>query len=123
MRLTEEVKRPKLTDRKYKAINTCYYNSPAACADKLGEYENIDESPKHLANIKKALEIIKRTHLNVGAFMLLCKGDHEYTPNTTYEQYVCFCEKQGDILGDKIHSFPCYRMTQEEYELVLGVLL
>lgn len=70
----------------------------------------------------KALEIIKRTHLNIGAFMLLCKGDREYTPNTTYEQYVCFCEKQGDILGDKIHSFPCYRMTKEEYELVLGVL-
>ena len=82
----------------------------------------IEKELKSKEKTDKALEIIKRTHLNVGAFMLLCKGDHEYTPNTTYEQYVCFCEKQGDILGDKIHSFPCYRMTQEEYELVLGVL-
>ena len=70
----------------------------------------------------KALEIIKRTHLNVGAFMILCKGNHEYTPNTTYEQYVYFCEHEDDIGGDKMHSFPCYRMTKEEYELVLEVL-
>ena len=30
----------------------------------VGEYEDIDESPKHLADFKKALEIIKRV-LNI----------------------------------------------------------
>ena len=90
--------------------------------DLLEKCSAIEKALKGKEKTDKALEIIKRTHLNVGAFMLLCKGDHEYTPNTTYEQYVCFCEKQGEILGDKIHSFPCYRMTQEEYDLVLGVL-
>ena len=75
-----------------------------------------------IENELKALEIIKQTHLNVGAFMILCKGDHEYTPNTTYEQYVYFCEHEDDIGGDKMHSFPCYRMTKKEYELVLEVL-
>lgn len=59
MRLTKDIERPELTERKYKAINTCYYNSPAACADKLGEYENIDENPEHLAKIKRAFDIIK----------------------------------------------------------------
>lgn len=118
----------RLTDNEFhskdKKERACYIQEPRlqAIYDKCFEYEDVDTNPTRLANIKKALEIIKRTHLNVGAFMLLCKGDHEYTPNTTYEQYICFCEKQGDILGDKIHSFPCYRMTGEEYELVLGVL-
>ena len=59
MRLTEEIKRPKLTKRKYKAINTCYFNSPGACADKLGEYENIDTDPEHLNKINKAFGVLK----------------------------------------------------------------
>ena len=62
-RLTKEVERPELTERKYKAINTCYYNSPGACADKLGEYENIDVDPKHLAQIKRAFDILNH-HLH-----------------------------------------------------------
>ena len=89
----------------------------------INELIAIDES-KVLEMVKnaQALEIIKRTHLNVGAFMILCKGDNEYAPNTTYEQYVYFCEHEDEIGGDKMHSFPCYRMTKEEYELVLEVL-
>lgn len=75
-----------------------------------------------LVNEHKALNIIAKTHLNVGAFMTLCKGDREHTPNTTYEQYLSFCGNQDLIAGDKLHSFPCYKMTKGEYELVLGVL-
>lgn len=83
---------------------------------------NFDERASVVENELKAWEIVKRTHLNIGAFMILCKGDNEYTPNTTYEQYVYFCEHEDEIGGDKMHSFPCYRMTKEEYELVLEVL-
>lgn len=85
----------------------------------------LEENNSHVSLIEKelkALEIIKRTRLNVGKFMILCNGDNEYTPNTTYEQYVYFCEHEDDIGGDKMHSFPCYRLTKEEYELVLEVL-
>lgn len=92
---------------------------------RLFSYSNLDIVESELKDKEKkdkALEIIKRTRLNVGAFMILCKGNHEHTPNTTYEQYVYFCEHEDDIGGDEMHSFPCYRMTKEEYELVLGVL-
>ena len=58
-RLTKDIERPELTERKYKAINTCYYNSPAACADKLGLYENIDTDPEHLAKVKQAFDVIR----------------------------------------------------------------
>ena len=100
-----------------------HLNKNIIVAEDIDEDFNIIEKElKSKEKTDKALEIIKRTHLNVGAFMLLCKGDHEYTPNTTYDQYVYFCEQQGEIRGDEIHSFPCDRMTKEEYELVLGVL-
>ena len=44
MRLTEEIKNNNATDRKYRAINTSYYNSPLACANKLGPLENIEDN-------------------------------------------------------------------------------
>lgn len=89
---------------------------------KTKQFKCIEKELKDGARYKQALEIIKRTRLNVGKFMILCKGDHEHTPNTTYEQYIYFCEHEDDIGGDKMHSFPCYRLTKEEYELVLEVL-
>jgi hypothetical protein len=80
-------------------------------------------SPKDESNdVTKALNIIVEKKLNVGAFMLLCKSNHEYTPNTTYDQYVYFCEHEDSIGGDKMHSFACYRLSKDEYELVLNVL-
>ena len=93
----------------------------ATTLDSALEQTLINSCP-NVAKKLKTLEIIKRTRLNVGKFMILCKGDHEYTPNTTYEQYVYFCEHEDDIGGDKMHSFPCYRLTKEEYELVLEVI-
>ena len=69
-RLTEEVKRPKLTNRKYKAINACYFNSPGACADKCGRYEDIDEDPEHLAKVKRAFDIVKEKQVDVRMFII-----------------------------------------------------
>lgn len=101
MRLTEEVKRPELTKRKYKAINSCYVNSPGACANKLGEYENIDESPKHLAKIKRALDIIKEKKVDTEKLRLVANA-------YAYNNF------------GKVAVIP---ITQEDYELLTEVLL
>ena len=74
-RLTEEVKRPKSTLWKYKAINGCYYNSPSACADKCGQYEDIDVDPVRLAKIKKAFDIIKKKKVNVSFLFRYLNGE------------------------------------------------
>lgn len=108
MRLTKDIERPELTERKYKAINTCYYNSPAACADKLGEYENIDESPKHLAKVKQAFDVIKEKRVNVS--LLLNTKDYY-----DYNDHVC----RAQIY---LHSYSkC--LTQEEWNFLREVLL
>lgn len=111
MRLTKDIERPELTERKYKAINTCYYNSPAACADKLGEYENIDESPEHLAKVKRAFDIIKEKRVNVDNFLNHIKKD------TDYKEYKRLCGLY------KIMVFSDKALTEEEYESVKEVLL
>lgn len=75
-RLTKDISRYQgycqfeLKDCRYKDIyNFEHYSELEECVDcdltlgidKLGEYENIDTDPKHLAKIKQALEIIKET--------------------------------------------------------------
>lgn len=110
MRLTEEVKRPELTKRKYKAINTCFFNSPGACANKLGQYEDIDESPEHLAKIKRAFEIIKTKKLDVCSFI-----NYFVERNDSYETYVLYFEKPIEIdycvISEEL-------LTEEEFNLV-----
>ena len=86
----------------------CQYHINEECVNDKCIWNNVEKE-------LKALEIIIRTRLNVGTFLLLCKGNNEFSSNTTYEQYCYFCDKE------KMHQFPCYKMTKEEYELVLGV--
>lgn len=69
------------------------------CYNKLGQYEDIDESPEHLAKIKKILEIIKNKKVDVALF-----------------EYV-----QTDVHPLEVYN-RCYRkewkLTQEEYDLI-----
>jgi hypothetical protein len=97
MRLTKDIGRPELTERKYKAINTCYYNSPAACADKLGEYENIDESPKHLAKVKRAFDIVKEKQVDVRMFIIY---DLENYNRLQKNDYCKLTKAEDDLLKE-----------------------
>lgn len=72
---------------------------------KLGQYEDIDESPEHLADIKKALEIIKEKQVNVRRAIIL---------RETYEDYL---ENYGELFA---HCESI--LTQEEYDLLKEVL-
>lgn len=48
------------------------------CYNKLGQYEDIDESPEHLAKIKKALEIIKEKPQATLWLIQHCDKEMEY---------------------------------------------
>ena len=69
---------------------------------KLGQYEDIDESPEHLADIKKALGIIKK---------LLDKFELPMGKETSEVVYKAIKKGIDNIL------------TQEEFEFLKGVLL
>ena len=99
MRLTKDIERPELTDRKYKAINTCYYNSPAACANKLGEYEDIDESPEHLAKVKRAFDIIKEKGIDIIA-LKECRKAKTYNENTKRTYCEEYTEEEFNLLKE-----------------------
>lgn len=43
-----------------------YHEQSIKAFVKLGQYEDIDESPEHLAKIKKALEIIREKYVDIG---------------------------------------------------------
>lgn len=114
-RLTKDIERPELTERKYKAINTCYYNSPAACADKLGLYENIDTDPTHLAKIKLAFEIIKEK--NVAITMIKQTGCVE-----EYNQFAYGFLPIKEVKNEKYVLSP-QPLEREEYDLLKEVEL
>jgi len=98
MRLTEE--NIKGWDNKYHVVPSLFSENGMKAIDKLGQYEDIDESPEHLAKIKKALEIIKEK--NVWVYHLKqCNSLEEY----------------NEVFTDELH------LTQEEYDLLKEVLL
>ena len=64
---------------------------------KLGQYEDIDENPEHLADIKKALEIIKREPFAFASLTLFLKDFN------TYEEWEkvnpnCFTKEEFDLV-------------------------
>lgn len=68
------------------------------CYNKLGQYEDVDESPEHLAKIKKTLEIIKNKKVNVMLFISL--------KDIGLEKYnICFEAKE-------------HQLTEEEWNLL-----
>lgn len=95
-------------ERKHKLGDYTIYNNvcPFDVENKLGEYENIDESPEHLAKVSKAFEIIKEKKVNICCFC-------EYNVDT-YKDYIATFEKVN--LGKEL-------LTQEEYNLLKEVLL
>ena len=70
---------------------------------KLSQYEDIDENPKKLAKIKKALEIIKNKAVDI-------KDIYKYAD---YSQY------NYALLGVPFE----FRLTPEEFDLLKEVLL
>ena len=79
----------------------------------VGEYEDIDESPEHLADVKKAFEIIKEKRVNVGSFIKCCA-------NISYEEYK---KEWGNWEKDILYNLSKEPLSQEEYDLVRKVLL
>lgn len=75
------------------------------CVNKLGQYEDIDEDPEHLAKVKKAFEIIKEKRVDIGR-LLISKNVEEYN------DYV-FCYYHVGLFG----------LMQLEYDLLKEVLL
>ena len=74
---------------------------------KLGQYEDIDENPEHLAKIKKAFDIIRDKKVDVVQIMENPDWDNVIWYNTSFTGVLC----EG------------WRMlTQEEYDSVKEVL-
>ena len=123
-RLTKDISRYQgycqfeLKDCRYKDIyNFEHYSELEECVDcdltlgidKLGEYENIDTDPKHLAKIKQTLEIIKENALYVDWIWLFdCVVN-----NRPYKDYIDGCEATKETTYAE----------EEEYELFKEVLL
>lgn len=117
-RLTKDISRYQsycqfeLKDCRYKDIyNFEHYSELEECVDcdltlgidKLGEYENIDTDPKHLAKIKQALEIISKKGIFVNGLI----------KSKDLEEYNILCLNHGMT----------ELLTQEEYDLLKEVLL
>ena len=85
----------------------------AGYVDKLGEYEDIDESPERLKITKIALEIIKEKRVNLSILLdLFAVGFNVETYNSM-------------IKSSKIQmaTFPPYELTEQEYGLLKEILL
>lgn len=54
--------------------------------DKLGQYEDIDESPEHLAKVKEALEIIRYKRVSIRALEQCVKNNFLYPSLAQEEQ-------------------------------------
>ena len=82
------------------ALGDSYEVANSKIQDKLGQYEDIDEDPEHLAKVNKALEIIKEKIVDYW-LLTLCNSREEYNSDE-----------------------PLYRqLTQEEYDLLKEILL
>lgn len=84
----------------------------AGYVDKLGEYEDIDESPEHLKITKIALDVIKEKRVNLSIILDLFAADLNVE---TYNSMIKSRKMQ-------MATFPPYELTQKEYGLLKGVL-
>ena len=101
MRLTEKASAPYVEgtyQAKGRSLLTKTYQQEML--NKLGQYEDIDDNPKHLAKIKKALEIIKEKDVDITSFR---------------------CSSSLENYNLKENGF--IPLTQEEYDLLKEVLL
>ena len=62
----------------------CSITTVPQLIQKLGQYEDIDESPEHLAKIKKSLEIIKEDFFT---FIVFKEEKHESKTGETITYY------------------------------------
>lgn len=110
----------RLTDNEFhskdKKERACYIQEPRlqAIYDKCFEYEDIDTSPTRLANIKKALEIIKTKKVDAYSFI-----NYFVELNDSYETYVLYFEKPIEIDYRVISE---ELLTQGEFDLLKEVL-
>ena len=58
----EEARKKALEEIPEPYYNPKHNTTKRMCYNKLGQYEDIDESPKHLAKVNKALEIISKAY-------------------------------------------------------------
>jgi len=101
-----EITNPKITENEITKFAEKSQDSKRI--QKLGQYEDIDENPEHLAKVSKALEIIKEKKVNVS----LLFNTNNYLD---YNDHVC----RAQIY---LHSnAEC--LTKEEYNLLKEVLL
>lgn len=64
---------------------------------KLGLYEDVDESPEHLAKIKRALEIIKEKQIDVRMFIIY---DLENYNKLQKNDYCKLTKTEDDLLKE-----------------------
>lgn len=79
------------------------------CYNKLGQYEDIDESPEHLAKVSEALEIAKKKRLNLNTFLRI-------NSSVSYSFYL----GNHNVLW---YGMTSEALTQEEFYLLKEVLL
>ena len=101
-----EITNPKITENEITKFAEKSQDSKRI--QKLGQYEDIDENPEHLAKVSKALEIIKEKKVNVS----LLFNTNNYLD---YNDHVCraqiYLRSNAECL------------TKEEYNLLKEVLL
>ena len=88
-------------DRLFELGDYCYKSEDThrcEIVNKLGHYEDIDESPEHLEKIKKALEIIKNKWVNIEVLI------------------------QSKTLDDYNTTLCVHDLTKKEYDLLKEVL-
>lgn len=103
----------RLTEKGFVSCNidediSCDYCPNASledCLTKLGQYEDIDENPEHLAKIKKALESIKKFVKSINLKYFFCNDLVILVVDDAEFEWQYKCE------------------TQEEYELLKVMLL
>lgn len=88
-------KNPNATDESIKRIAERVVDSRVVC--KLGEYEDIDESPEHLAKVKQAFDIIKEKQVDVRMFIIY---DLENYNRLQKNDYCKLTKAEDDLLKE-----------------------
>lgn len=90
-----EFKNPNVTENEIMEFTEGVQDSKRI--QKLGQYEDIDENPEHLTDIKKALEIIKR-FIVFNAYEL--QGDYYLTTGNNYRGQILITKEEYDSLKE-----------------------
>lgn len=91
----------------------CSITTVPQLTQKLGEYEDIDESPEHLAKVKRVFDIIKKKGVNVGNF----KDMLEDWKDITFKDYLNYRVENGYELQNDYDTI-LHPLTEEEFNLL-----